>query len=101
MTIPAGTLGALVRTPITSDRTYEPDETFTLTTTLLSGDVDVADPTGVATIVDALPYIQTVNPVTVNEGAGVAVFTVTLSSPSKETITVRYTRRMAVPSDVV
>jgi Calx-beta domain/Bacterial Ig domain/RTX calcium-binding nonapeptide repeat (4 copies)/von Willebrand factor type A domain/Bacterial cadherin-like domain len=91
VTIPAGTLSALVRTPITGDRTYEPDETFTLTTTLLSGDVEVADPIGVATIVDALPYIQSVQPVTVNEGAGQAVFTVTLSSPSKDTITVRYT----------
>ncbi|NYG34495.1 type I secretion C-terminal target domain-containing protein [Sphaerotilus montanus] len=91
VTIPAGMQSALVRTPITSDSTYEPDEGFTLTTTLLAGNVNVADPVGVATIVDQLPYIQAVNPVTVNEGAGQAVFTVTLSNASKEPVTVRYT----------
>lgn len=91
VTIPAGMVSALVRTPITSDATYEPDETFTLTTTLLAGDVNVADPVGVATIVDRLPYIQSVVPVTVNEGAGEAVFTVTLSEKSTQPVTVRYT----------
>lgn len=91
VTIPAGMQSALVRTPITSDSTYEPDEGFTLTTTLLAGNVNVADPVGVATIVDQLPYIQAVNPVTVNEGAGQAVFTVALSNASKEPVTVRYT----------
>jgi hypothetical protein len=91
VTIPAGAVTALVRTPITNDTTYEPNETFTLTTTLLAGDVNVADPVGVATILDALPYFQQVVPVTVNEGAGQAVFTVTLSKPSKDPVSVSYT----------
>ncbi|WP_293995527.1 Calx-beta domain-containing protein [Sphaerotilus sp.] len=95
VTIPAGSLSALVRTPIANDLLHEPNETFTLTTTLLAGDVNVTRPVGTATILDdptdTLPFFQKVAPVTVNENAGQAVFTVTLSEPSKDTVTVRYT----------
>lgn len=90
VTIPAGATTVLVRTPVTNDATYEPNETFSLTATLVSGDVNLTQPTGVATIVDALPFFQPITPVTVNEGAGQATFTITLSEPSKDPITVRY-----------
>ena len=91
VTIPAGTTAVLVRTPIQNDATYEPDETFTLTATLVAGDVSVLQPTGVATIADTPPVLQQSTPVTVNEGAGQATFTVTLSEPSEVTVTVHYT----------
>jgi Ca2+-binding RTX toxin-like protein len=91
VTIPAGTTAVLVRTPITNDGTYEPNETFTLTATVLAGDVNVTQPTGVATIIDSLPFFQAVTPIAVNEGAGQATFEVKLSEPSQDTVTVRYT----------
>ncbi|WP_338415330.1 Calx-beta domain-containing protein [uncultured Sphaerotilus sp.] len=91
VTIPAGATTVLVRTPITNDATYEPNETFSLTATLVSGDVNLTQPTGVATIVDALPFFLPIAPVAVNEGAGQVTFTITLSEPSKDTVTVRYT----------
>ncbi|MEY2876383.1 MAG: hypothetical protein RLZZ373_3754, partial [Pseudomonadota bacterium] len=94
VTIPAGTTSVLVRTPIHDDNFRDPNETFTLTATLANGNVTVTQPTGTATIVDngdTLPYLQKIAPITVNEGAGQAVFTVTLSEPSTLPVTVRYT----------
>lgn len=94
VTIPAGTTSVLVRTPITDDTIRESNETFTLTATVVSGDVNLTQPTGVATIVDngdTLPSFVPINDVVVNEGAGTATFTVKLSEPSGQTVTVRYT----------
>nr|MBP8270904.1 hypothetical protein [Sphaerotilus sp.] len=73
VTIPAGTTSVLARTPITDDAIRESNETFTLTATVVSGNVNVTQPTGVATIVDngdTLPSFVPVNDVVVNEGAG-------------------------------
>ncbi|MEX8495276.1 Calx-beta domain-containing protein, partial [Sphaerotilus sp.] len=94
VTIPAGTTAVLVRTPIHDDNIREPDETFTLTATVVSGDVTTTQPTGTATIIDngdTLPFFKPITPVAVNEGAGQATFTITLSEPSKDTVTVHYT----------
>ncbi|WP_310461073.1 Calx-beta domain-containing protein [Sphaerotilus sp.] len=93
VTIPAGTTSVLVRTPVTDDLIRESAETFTLTATVVSGDVNVTQPTGTATIVDngdTLPSFVPINDVVVNEAAGTATFTVKLSEPSGQTVTVRY-----------
>ncbi|MDO9220261.1 MAG: Calx-beta domain-containing protein, partial [Thiobacillus sp.] len=93
-TLPAYQTSVLVRTPITSDTLDEVNETFSLTATQIAG-TPVTNPggaaTGMATIADddATPSL-TINSVTVNEGAGSATFTVTLSAASGQTVTVNY-----------
>src|ERR1041384_254589 len=79
---------------VNGDTTFEPNETFFVN---LSGELNatIADNQGLGTIVndDGLPAIS-INDVTVTEGnSGTtnAVFTVTLSNPSAQTITVTYT----------
>ncbi|MGB8166059.1 MAG: Calx-beta domain-containing protein [Chthoniobacteraceae bacterium] len=91
-TIAAGTSSVLVRTPITDDALNEAPETFTLTATRTLGTTTNGAATGIATIVDndALPSLS-INDVTVNEGAGTATFTVTLSAPSGQPVSVGYT----------
>lgn len=83
VTIPAGTTTVLVRTPITDDTLREPNETFTLTATVVSGNVNVTQPTGVATIVDNGDSVRvaSVTSPTVDEGQPLD-FTVKLTSPS-------------------
>ena len=92
VTVPTGTTTVLVRTPVVDDRFGEGDETFQLITTVVSGDVTPTTPTGTATIVDndPLPQTQAINDQRVNEGAGTATFTITLSAPSDKTVTVDY-----------
>ena len=64
-------------------------ENFTLTATRTAGTTTNTAATGTATIVDndAAPGLV-INDVTVNEGAGTATFTVTLSAASGQTVTV-------------
>jgi Mg-chelatase subunit ChlD len=92
VTLPAGATTVLVRTPVVDDPYGEGNETFQLVTTVVSGDVNPTTPTGTATIVDndPLPQTQAINDQRVNEGAGTATFTVTLSAPSDKTVTVEY-----------
>jgi hypothetical protein len=82
-TIAAGSTSVLVRAPITQDTVDELDESFTLTATRTAGTTSNAAATGTATITDddATPTLA-VNDVVVNEAAGSATFTVTLSSAS-------------------
>ncbi|MCE1159810.1 MAG: hypothetical protein LWW74_01205, partial [Burkholderiales bacterium] len=90
-TIAAGSTSVLVRVPTVQDTIDESDETFTLTATVTSGDTVNPSATGTATILDDdnAPTIS-INDVTVNESAGTATFTVTLSSMSASTVTVNY-----------
>ncbi len=90
-TIAAGTAGFLARTPVANDNISEPIETFTLTATVTSGTTTTPNATGTALVLDdeGPPWV-TIDDVTVNEAAGNAVFTVTLQTPSSQTVTVDY-----------
>jgi T1SS-143 domain-containing protein len=90
VTIPAGATSVLLRLPTVDDALSEAAETFSLTATPVSG----AQPTpasAVATIIDndGAPSLF-VNDISVNEDAGTATFTVTLSNPSASPVTVGY-----------
>ncbi|MES2583292.1 MAG: retention module-containing protein, partial [Pseudomonadota bacterium] len=73
---------------ITEDAAVEPNQTFNVN---LSGasNATILDNQGVATIVDNEPKIS-INDVTVNEAAGTATFTVTLSDSAASNVTVQY-----------
>ncbi|MBC3876154.1 hypothetical protein H8K55_21420, partial [Undibacterium sp. LX15W] len=81
----------LVRTPITDDLINEVTETFDLTVTRTAGTTTNASAVGTATITDndGTPSLS-INDVTVNEAAGTATFTVTLSAASGQTVSVGY-----------
>jgi uncharacterized repeat protein (TIGR01451 family) len=90
-TIAAGQTSLLVRTPIVNDTLYENSESFTLTATATSGNTNNASATGTGTITDNDPLPSfTINDITVNEAAGTATFTVTLSAASGLSATVDY-----------
>ena len=90
-TIAAGSTSVLVRTPITDDALAEADRDFTLTAATTAGTTRNASATGTATIIDndAAPSL-TIDDVTVNEAAGTATFTVTLTAASGQPISVDY-----------
>ena len=91
-TIAAGTTSVLVRTPVTDDALNEFPETFTLTTTIIAGTTTNAAAIGTATILDNdVPPEISIGDLTVNESAGTATFTVTLSAPSGLAVDVDYT----------
>ena len=88
-TFAAGATSVLVRTPITGDVLDEADETFTLTATRTAGTTSNTSAVGTTTITDddATPSLV-IDDVTVNETAGTATFTVTLSAASGQTVSV-------------
>ncbi|MEO6409614.1 MAG: Calx-beta domain-containing protein, partial [Burkholderiaceae bacterium] len=90
-TIAAGATSVLVRAPIVDDTIDEFDESFSLVATRTAGTTTNASATGIATIVDndATPALA-INDVTVNEAAGTATFTVTLSAASGLPVTVAF-----------
>ena len=91
VTIAAGATSVLARTPITDDAIDENAETFTLTAHVTGGVTTNANAMGTATIVDNDPTpTLTINDVTVNEAAGTATFTVTLSAASGLPVSVNY-----------
>ena len=82
LTVPAGVTSFTVTVPTTADLLDETNETYNLS---------VGGVTGVGTIVDDDPTPSlAINDVTVNEAAGTATFTVTLSAASGQTVTVGY-----------
>ncbi len=89
--IAAGSTSVLVRVPVTNDSLDEANETFTLTANVTSGNTSNAAATGTATIIDndATPSLS-INDMTVNEAAGTATFTVTLSAVSGQNVSVNY-----------
>ncbi|MEC4983930.1 MAG: Calx-beta domain-containing protein, partial [Oscillatoria sp. PMC 1076.18] len=79
---------------VNGDTTFEPDETFSVSLDSVTGDATI-DPNAdesTATIVndDGLPNL-TIDDITVDEGEGVAVFTVFLDTPSSENVSVDFT----------
>jgi VCBS repeat-containing protein len=82
LTVPAGVTAFNVNIATFNDTLDETNETLT---------VSIAGVTGTGTITDndATPSLR-INDVTVNEGAGTATFTVTLSAASGQTVTVGY-----------
>jgi hypothetical protein len=91
LTIPAGQTSGTIPVRVYGDRFLEPDETFVV---YLTGATNAAITNGqaVGTIVDDEPRldIDSVSKVEGDEGTTEFVFTVTLSAPSAETVTVDY-----------
>ena len=92
LTFEAGETSKTFTVVINDDTTVENDESFMVNLSGATG-AEVADSQGVGTILnddmvmDVTPEVS-INDVTVNEGDGQAVFTVTLSEASSEAITV-------------
>ncbi|MCA9674542.1 MAG: hypothetical protein KC464_05820, partial [Myxococcales bacterium] len=87
----AGQATALVTVAITNDTVYEGNETFNLN---LSNAVNatILDPQGVGTIIDDLDRPSfSINDISVNETAGVAVFTITKTGSTLVSSTVDFT----------
>ncbi len=82
LTVPAGVTSFTVTLPTTQDTLDEPNETVPLVVGGVTG-------TGVVNDDDATPTLS-INDVSVNEAAGTATFTVTLSAASGQTVTVGY-----------
>ncbi|HEY6511973.1 MAG TPA: tandem-95 repeat protein [Burkholderiaceae bacterium] len=97
VTIPAGATSATFTLPTTNDTIDEADETVVVSLGSISGggfEAIAAHPTNnsVTTTItdnDASPSLS-IDDVTVNEAAGTATFTVTLSAVSGQTVTVAY-----------
>src|SRR6185436_6173530 len=86
----AGVTSQTITVPILNDALDEADETYTVN---LSGasNATIADATGLGTIVDndATPSLS-IDDVSVNENAGTATFTVSLSAASGQAVSVNY-----------
>ncbi len=82
ITVPAGVTNFNVTVPTADDTFNEPSETVPLT-------IGGITATGTIQDNDATPSL-TINNISVNEGAGTATFTVTLSAASGQTVTVNY-----------
>jgi hypothetical protein len=92
LTFAPGETSKTVSVAVRGDTTYEPDETFVLNLANASGATLGSGATGTIQNDDALPTVR-ISPVTVtegNSGATSAVFPVSLSNPSSQTITVDY-----------
>jgi hypothetical protein len=93
LTFPPGQTSQTVLVPVVGDTLDEADETFRLTLSA-PGNATLADPVAIGTIIDDdRPLTVTINNVTVTEGdVGVvnAVFTVTLSAASSQTVTIDF-----------
>ena len=90
LTFAAGEISKTVSVSIIDDVDSEPNETFEVHLSNNLG-ADIADGTGVGTISgNDAPSNLSINDVTVNEGDGIATFTVSLSSVSSGTVSVDY-----------
>ena len=90
VTIPAGSASATVNVPSIEDALFEGDETFTATiSNPIGATLGTATGTGTITDDETAPTLS-IDDVTVNESAGIAVFTVTLSNASGTAVTVAY-----------
>src|SRR5574343_1920410 len=88
VSVPAGTGSFIVRVPTVNDNISEPSETLTLSASTAQNATPVVG-TGTITDNDGTPTLS-INDVSVNEAAGTATFTVTLSNPSSSAVTVNY-----------
>jgi len=89
LTIPAGATTGTIVVPTAADLVVEPPENFALNLTGATN-ATIADSQGVGTIFDTGTLTLTINDVTATEGSN-AVFTVTLSGPSSQPVTVNFT----------
>ena len=97
LTIPAGETSGQITVAVQGDTDDEPDENFLVNLSNASANATIADGQGVGTILDddevaAVPTLS-INDVSVNEGdAGQtdATFTVSLSSPAPDDVTVDF-----------
>jgi hypothetical protein len=89
LTFNAGETSKTVTVLVNGDGTDEANETFQVN---LSGatNAPISDPQGIGTITDDDGPSITINDLFVNEGAGNAVFTVSLASASSQQVTVNY-----------
>ncbi len=88
VTVPANTTSFVVRYPTVDDALDEPNETMTLGAATAQNAAPVVG-TGTITDNDGTPTLS-INDVTVNEAAGTATFTVTLSAASGQAVSVGY-----------
>jgi large repetitive protein len=90
-TFAAGSTSVLVRTPIANDALNEANETFSLVAATTAGTTANPNAAGTATITDNdAPPALSIGDVTVDEAAGTMTFTVTLSTPSGQAVSVNY-----------
>nr|WP_257229664.1 Calx-beta domain-containing protein [Acinetobacter sp. YH01021] len=92
ITFAAGQTSVQVRVAVTDDTIDEANETFNLTATVTSGSTANTSATGVGTIVDndPAPVLNITGPATINETAGTATYTVTLTGNTSLPVTVNY-----------
>jgi hypothetical protein len=95
LNFPAGSVNGTVRSftvPILNDQFRERDETFSATlSNIIGGLATIATGTATTTIIDNdAASVSLSTPLTVNEGAGTATFTVTLTGNVQEDFTVSY-----------
>ena len=92
LTFFAGSVSETVSVPICLDDTDEEDETFRLMLSNASSSIPIARSTATGTILDSddPPELSVAAVAPVAEGAGPMQFTVTLSTASAKTVTVRY-----------
>ena len=89
VTIPAGQTSVSLPIPILDDAIFEPTESFNVVMSSPSSNATIADPTGTVTILDNEPVpTLSINDITVNENAGTADLTISLSGPSQTATTV-------------
>lgn len=88
----AGETRKTVQVAIHDDATFEGDETFTVNLSNPTGNATITDGQGVGTIIDnELMSNVVISDAVINEDAGVAVFTVSLSQANNHPITVDVT----------
>lgn len=94
VTIPAGSTSATVTVPIIGDTDFEFDETVTVVIASVSGDLVVADATGVGTILndEGPPQvgIGDANVLEGQDGTRPMVFTINLPGPAQVPVTINY-----------
>uniref|UniRef100_UPI0038923078 Calx-beta domain-containing protein n=1 Tax=Acinetobacter baumannii TaxID=470 RepID=UPI0038923078 len=92
ITFAAGQTSVQVRVSVTDDNIDEVNETFNLTATVTSGTTANTSAVGVGTIVDndPAPVLNITGPATINETAGTATYTVTLTGNTSLPVTVNY-----------
>jgi VCBS repeat-containing protein len=83
LTVPAGVTGFSITLPTTQDALDEASETVPVTVGGVSG-------TGTITDDDATPSLAISGPASINEAAGTVTYTVTLSAPSGQSVSVDY-----------
>ena len=93
LTFSPGQTSKTITVPVTGDNADEANETFRVNLSAPTGGTTIADNQGTGSIIDDDPHLK-ITDATVTEGhSGTtknAVFTVTLSSPSSGTVTVKY-----------